>query len=156
MQPSTWGGSYGYYRRKKCAGRKSCAYLINDLLHVLFLLWVNGWISVAGIMHKDTIHSAKEITALSCRPKYPSRSEIRKSRKNKMIDRIRFRLRTVSDSGLFACGIGANRIIGMAEIKSPHKRIIPFSTTVCMFSSSKNRIYAPIVPIWHRKCVLAW
>ena len=117
---------------------------------------MNGWIFIAGIMHNDTIHSVNEITALSCRSKYPSKSEIRNNRKNKKIDRIRFRFRTALDSGLFACGIGANKMIGMAATKFPHKRSSLFSTTVCVLSSSKNKIYTPIVPIWHRKCVLAW
>ncbi len=84
-------------------------------------------------MHKDTIHSVKEITVLSCRPKYPNKSEMRNKRKNKTIDQIRLRLRTVSDSGLFACGIGANRIIGMAAMKSPHRisALLSIKTVAC-------------------------
>lgn len=62
-----------------------------------------------------------------------------------MIEVIRFRWYVLEESGLFACVMGANRIIGIDEMQSPHRSIVLLSPSMC--SSPKNTIYTPIVHI---------
>lgn len=128
--------------------------MIDNLFHIGFLPELSEWIFIAGIMHKDTIQSVEEIVILSRYWKIDSIDARVINPIVNTIDAIRFRWYICLESGLLACVIGANNIIGTAAMQSPSKDMVIWSCKI--YCRNRKKIYAPIVHIWHLQWVFAW